>query len=105
MRIRLALTLAAVTALAISLPRPAAAMVLVEAPGASDGTSGGTGVAPPAGPGTSPTAPLSYGTIGGKSFDPGPRDWVEYSELRNKFTKNVQHNAPAWDGRWITVLP
>jgi hypothetical protein len=46
-----------------------------------------------------------YGTIGGKSFDPGPKEWVEYSELRNKFTENVQHNAPAWDGRWITVLP
>ena len=46
-----------------------------------------------------------YGTIGGKSFDPGPKEWVEYAELKNKFTENVQHNAPAWDGRWITVLP
>jgi hypothetical protein len=46
-----------------------------------------------------------YGTIGGKSFDPGPREWVSYSTLTKKFTENVQHNAPAWDGRWITVLP
>jgi hypothetical protein len=46
-----------------------------------------------------------YGTIGGKSFDPGPREWVSYSELRNKFTENVQRNAPAWNGRWLTVLP
>ena len=46
-----------------------------------------------------------YGTIGGKSFDPGPREWVSYTELRNKFTKNNQNNAPAWDERWITVLP
>jgi hypothetical protein len=46
-----------------------------------------------------------YGTIGGKSFDPGPREWVSYAELRNKFTDNIQHNAPAWNGRWLTVLP
>ncbi len=46
-----------------------------------------------------------HGTIGGRSFDPGPKEWVEYSELRNKFTENMQRNAPAWDGRWITVLP
>lgn len=46
-----------------------------------------------------------HGTIGGKSFDPGPKKWVEYSELRKRFTKNVQRNAPDWNGRWLTVLP
>ena len=46
-----------------------------------------------------------YGTIGGKSFDPGPREWVGYAELKYKFTENVQRNAPAWNGRWLTVLP
>lgn len=46
-----------------------------------------------------------YGTIGGKSFDPGPREWVAYSELKNKFTEYVQRSAPAWNGRWLTVLP
>jgi peptidase C39-like protein len=46
-----------------------------------------------------------YGTIGGKAFDPGPKEWVSYSELRNKYTVYVAHNSPAWDGRWITVLP
>jgi hypothetical protein len=46
-----------------------------------------------------------YGTINGKPFDPGPKEWVGYSELKNKFTKNVQRNAPDWNGRWLTVLP
>jgi len=45
------------------------------------------------------------GTIGGKSFDPGPRDWVSYSTLRQKFTDFQQNSAPDWDGRWLTVLP
>jgi hypothetical protein len=45
------------------------------------------------------------GTIGGKSFDPGPKDWVSYDTLRKKFTENVQRSAPDWNGRWITVLP
>lgn len=46
-----------------------------------------------------------YGTIDGKAFDPGPREWLDYTTLRNKFTDMVQHNAPEWDGRWLTVLP
>jgi len=46
-----------------------------------------------------------YGTIGGKSFDPGPKEWVSYDVLRKKFTENVQRNAPDWNGRWLTVLP
>ncbi len=45
------------------------------------------------------------GTIGGKSFDPGPRDWVSYSTLRHKFTDFRQKSAPTWNGRWLTVLP
>jgi hypothetical protein len=46
-----------------------------------------------------------YGTINGKPFDPGPREWVGYSELKNKFTENVQRSAPDWNHRWLTVLP
>lgn len=46
-----------------------------------------------------------YGTIGGKPYDPGPKEWVEYSELQNKFTKFVGQNERAWNGRWVTVLP
>jgi hypothetical protein len=46
-----------------------------------------------------------YGTIGGKSFDPGPKEWVSYSELKNKFTDFRQGSAPAWNGHWLTVLP
>jgi hypothetical protein len=45
------------------------------------------------------------GTIGGQSFDPGPKDWVSYDTLKKKFTENEQRNAPEWDERWITVLP
>ncbi len=45
------------------------------------------------------------GTIGGKSFDPGPKEWVSYSTLRQKFTDFQQNSAPDWDGRWLTVLP
>lgn len=45
------------------------------------------------------------GTIGGKSFDPGPKDWVSYSTLKQKFTDFQQNSAPDWDGRWLTVLP
>ena len=46
-----------------------------------------------------------YGTIGGKSFDPGPREWLSYNTLKNKFTEFVQRSAPAWNGRWLTILP
>lgn len=46
-----------------------------------------------------------YGTINGKPYDPGPKEWVEYSELQRKFTKLVDPYSPAWNGRWITVLP
>lgn len=46
-----------------------------------------------------------YGTIGGKSYDPGPRQWVGYTELRKKFTEYVASNSPDWNGRWLTVLP
>ena len=46
-----------------------------------------------------------YGTINGQSFDPGPKDWVGYRELRQKFPKLDYPAAPAWDGQWVTVLP
>ena len=46
-----------------------------------------------------------YGTINGKSYDPGPREWVEMPELQKKFTRFYDRNAPAWNGRWLTVLP
>ncbi|HUR16556.1 MAG TPA: C39 family peptidase [Candidatus Limnocylindrales bacterium] len=46
-----------------------------------------------------------YGTIGGRAFDPGPREWVEYPELKKKFTYYWVKNSPAWNGSWITVLP
>lgn len=46
-----------------------------------------------------------YGTINGKSFDPGPKEWVGYTELQRKFTRLVDRAAPAWNGRWITVVP
>ena len=46
-----------------------------------------------------------HGTINGKSFDPGPREWVEYGELQRKFTKLVYSAAPPWNGRWITIIP
>ena len=45
------------------------------------------------------------GTINGRTYDPGPREWVSYSELRRKFTMFEQNSAPTWDGRWLTVLP
>jgi hypothetical protein len=46
-----------------------------------------------------------YGTINGQAYDPGPKEWVGYTELRRKFTQFHQRSAPAWDGRWLTVLP
>jgi hypothetical protein len=46
-----------------------------------------------------------YGTINGRSFDPGPKQWVGYRELRQKFPRLSYPAAPAWDGKWITVLP
>ena len=46
-----------------------------------------------------------YGTINGKPFDPGPKQWVGYRELRQKFTRLSYNAAPAWDGQWVTVLP
>ena len=46
-----------------------------------------------------------YGTINGKPFDPGPRQWVGYRELRQKFPRLSYNAAPAWDGKWVTVLP
>jgi hypothetical protein len=46
-----------------------------------------------------------YGTINGKPYDPGPREWVGMAELRNKYTRFYDRNAPAWHGRWLTVLP
>jgi peptidase C39-like protein len=45
------------------------------------------------------------GTLNGKSFDPGPKDWVSYDTLKKKFTEFQQNSAPDWDGRWLTVLP
>ena len=45
------------------------------------------------------------GTINGRAFDPGPRDWVEYPELKKKFTYYWVKNSPAWNGNWVTVLP
>lgn len=46
-----------------------------------------------------------HGTINGKPYDPGPKEWVEYRELLSKFTEFVGRNELAWNGRWITVLP
>jgi len=46
-----------------------------------------------------------YGTINGKAYDPGPKEWVEYGELQRKFTKLADPHSPAWNGRWSTVLP
>ena len=46
-----------------------------------------------------------YGTIGGKPYDPGPKEWVGYEQLRTKFTEFVGRNERDWNGRWVTVLP
>lgn len=46
-----------------------------------------------------------HGTIGGKPYDPGPREWVGYDQLRKKFTVFVGRNERDWNGRWVTVLP
>jgi hypothetical protein len=45
------------------------------------------------------------GTIDGKPYDPGPRQWVELPELKAKFTAYHAPASPAWNGYWITVLP
>jgi hypothetical protein len=45
------------------------------------------------------------GTINGKPFDPGPREWVGMRELKRKFTYYWVRNSPAWNGNWITILP
>jgi hypothetical protein len=46
-----------------------------------------------------------YGTINGRAYDPGPKEWVGPDELRRKFTRFSDWRAPAWNGRWLTVLP
>lgn len=46
-----------------------------------------------------------HGTINGQSYDPGPKQWVRYGELKRKFVRLDYRAATAWDGRWITVLP
>ncbi|MEX2547211.1 MAG: C39 family peptidase [Chloroflexota bacterium] len=45
------------------------------------------------------------GTINGRSYDPGPREWVGYSELQRKFTRFSGRRERAWTGHWLTVLP
>ena len=46
-----------------------------------------------------------HGTINGKPYDPGPREWVGMNELQKKYTRFYDRNAPAWHGHWLTVLP
>ena len=45
------------------------------------------------------------GTIGGKSYDPGPRTWLSPDKLRAKFTPISWRRAPQWDGHWVAVVP
>ena len=45
------------------------------------------------------------GTIGGKSYDPGPRTWLTAKQLRKKFTPLQWDQAPEWSGRWVAVVP
>lgn len=45
------------------------------------------------------------GTIGGKSYDPGPRTWLTAKQLRKKFTRLQWGQAPEWSGRWVAVVP
>ena len=45
------------------------------------------------------------GTIGGKSYDPGPRTWFSPDKLRAKFTPFRWSRAPEWNGRWVAVVP
>lgn len=45
------------------------------------------------------------GTIGGKSYDPGPGTWMALDKLRTKFTPMRWARAPEWNGRWTAVVP
>ena len=45
------------------------------------------------------------GTIGGRSYDPGPRTWLTAKQLRKKFTPLQWRRAPEWNGRWVAVVP
>lgn len=45
------------------------------------------------------------GTIGGKSYDPGPGTWLSLDKLRVKFTRLAWNRAPEWNGRWVAVVP
>jgi hypothetical protein len=46
-----------------------------------------------------------YGTLDGKSYDPGPRTWLGADKLSNKFTRFRWSRAPEWDGSWVAVVP
>jgi hypothetical protein len=46
-----------------------------------------------------------YGTLDGKSYDPGPRTWLSADKLSAKFTRFRWSRAPEWDGSWVAVVP
>jgi hypothetical protein len=46
-----------------------------------------------------------YGTLDGKSYDPGPRTWLSAATLSAKFTRFRWSRAREWDGSWVAVVP
>jgi hypothetical protein len=45
-----------------------------------------------------------YGTLGGGSYDPGPRTWLSAAQLRTKFSPMVSRGAE-WRGRFVAMIP
>lgn len=46
-----------------------------------------------------------YGTIAGKSYDPGPETWMTPDKLRVKYSTFQWSRAPEWSGSWLAVVP
>jgi hypothetical protein len=45
------------------------------------------------------------GTFNGKGVDPGPRTWMSPSTLGRRFNTYYQPGQPAWNGKWVMVVP
>lgn len=45
------------------------------------------------------------GTYNGNSVDPGPKTWMTPLNLGKRFSKYYQPGQPAWNGKWVMVVP
>jgi hypothetical protein len=46
-----------------------------------------------------------HGTLNGRSFDPGPRTWMNVRTLSRRFDAYAEPGQPLWSGQYVTILP